>query len=75
MHPQSPDEPLPRRRLTFNDPKDEKGPAREEEGCLTEPSTGDIEMWLEFQAGQLGTPAWWEELGAILGIKDLCKFA
>ena len=28
-----------------------------------------------FQAGQLGTPAWWEELGAILGIKDPWKFA
>ena len=32
-------------------------------------------MWLEFQAGQLGTPAWWEELEAIPCIKDQCKFA
>ena len=35
----------------------------------------DVEMWLEFQAWQLGTPMWWEELGAIPGITDLCKFA
>ena len=42
---------------------------------MTEPSVADIEMWLEFQAQQLGTPTWWEELGAIPGIKDLHKFA
>ena len=42
---------------------------------LTEPSMDDLEMWLEFQAGQLGTPAWWEELGAVPGIEDRCKFA
>ena len=60
--------------MTFNDPKDEKGPAGEEAGCLTESSIGDIETWLEFQAWQLGTPTWWEELGAIPDIKDLCKF-
>ena len=75
MHPWSPNTPPPRRRVTFNDPEDEKDPTGEEAGCSTEPSTGDIEMWLEFQAQQLGTPAWWEELGAIPGIKDLCKFA
>ena len=61
--------------MTFNDPKDKKGPAREEAGCSTEPSIGDLDMWLEFQAGQLGTPARWEELGTIHGIKDWCKFA
>ena len=70
-----PDEPPPRRGVTFHDPKDKKGPAREEAGCLTEPSTGDLDTWLEFQAGQLGTPTWWEELGAIQDIKDQCKFA
>ena len=75
MHPQSPDEPPPRRRVTLTDPEDEKGPAREEAGCSTEPSVGDVEMWLESQAGQLGTPTWWEELGAILGIKGPQKFA
>ena len=35
----------------------------------------DLETWLEFQAGQLGTPAWWEELGAMPGITDQHKFA
>ena len=74
MHPCSPNKPPPRKRVTVNDPKDEKDPAREEEGCSMEPSIGDLEMWLEFQAGQLGTPTWWEELGAMPGIKDWCKF-
>ena len=40
-----------------------------------EPSVEDLETWLEFQAGQLGTPTWWEELGAVPGIEDWCKFA
>ena len=75
MHPQSPDKPLPRRKVTFNDPEDEKGPAGEGAGYSTEPSVGDVETWFEFQAQQLGTPTWWEELGAIPGIKDLWKFA
>ena len=74
MHPWSPNEPPSRKRVTFHDPKDEKDPAREEVGCLPETSTGDLDTWLEFQAGQLGTPTWWEELGVILGIKDQCKF-
>ena len=73
--PQFPNEPLPRKRVTFNDSEDEKGPTREGACCLTEPSVGDLDMWLEFQVGQLGTPTWWEELGAIQGIKDQCKFA
>ena len=34
----------------------------------------DLEMWLEFQVRQLGTPAWWEELGAVPGIEDRHKF-
>ena len=75
MHPQSPDEPPPRRRVTFHDPKDDKDPAKEEASCSTEPSVDDLEMWLEFQAGQLGTPVWWEELGAVPGIEDWHKFA
>ena len=61
--------------MTFNDPKVKKSPEREEANCLTEPSVTDVEMWLKFQAWQLGTPTWWEELGAIPGIKDWCKFA
>ena len=34
----------------------------------------DLEMCLEFQAGQLGTPTWWEELGAVPGIEDQRNF-
>ena len=34
----------------------------------------DLELWLDQQADQLGTPTWWEELKAIPGITDLCKF-
>ena len=75
VHPQSPDKPLPRRRVSFHDPEDKKDPIKEETSCSTEPSIDNLEMWLEFQAGQLGTPAWWEELGAMLGIEDQCKFA
>ena len=55
--------------MSFHDP------IKEEASCLTEPSVDDLETWLEFQAGQLGTPTWWEELGAMLGIEDWCKFA
>ena len=47
---------------------------KEEVSCSTEPSVDDLETWLEFQAGQLGTPAWWEELGAVPGIEDRHKF-
>ena len=32
-------------------------------------------MWLEYQAAQLGTPAWWRELEVIPGITDWHKFA
>ena len=73
--PQSPDEPLPRRRVSFHNPEDEEIPIKEEASCLVEPSTDDLEMWLEFKAGQLGTPAWLEELGAVPGIQDWHKFA
>ena len=31
--------------------------------------------WLEWQACQLSTPAWWSELTAILGVKDPQKLA
>ena len=61
--------------MSFHDPKDEKDPIKEEASCSTEPSIDNLEMWLEFQAGQLGTPAWWEELGTMLGIEDQRKFA
>ena len=45
---------------------------------MVEPSVSDVEMWLEWQAKQLGSPAWWLELKAIPGVKDpqklACKF-
>ena len=34
-----------------------------------------METWLEWQANQLGTPAWWTELQAIPGIRDPQKLA
>ena len=40
----------------------------------TELSINDLELWLEHQAEQLGTPMWWGELEAIPGITDPHKF-
>ena len=60
--------------MSFHNPENEEVPIKEEADCLTQPSTDDLEMWLEFQAGQLGTPMWWEELGAVPGIQDQHKF-
>ena len=41
----------------------------------TEPSINNLELWLEHQAEQLGTPTWWGELEAIPGVMDPHKFA
>ena len=60
--------------MSFHDPDNVKDPVKEEASNLTEPSMDDLETWLEFQAGQLGTPAQWEELAAVSGIEDRCKF-
>ena len=40
-----------------------------------EPSVSNVETWLEWQANWLGTPTWWMELQAILGIRDPWKLA
>ena len=40
----------------------------------TELSVNDLELWLEHQVEQLGTPTWWGELEVIPGIMDPCKF-
>ena len=61
--------------MTFSNPEVEKSPEGEEANCSTEPSVSDVEMWLDWQAQQLGTPTWWVELGAIPGTKYLHKFA
>ena len=47
---------------------------KEEASSLMEPSVDDLEMWLEFQAGQLGTPTWWGEFAAVPSIEDRHKF-
>ena len=60
--------------MCFHNPDNVKDPVKEEVSNSMEPSVDDLEMWLEFQAGQLGTPAWWEELAVVPGIKDRCKF-
>ena len=50
-------------------------PERDVEDYSMEPSVLDVETWLEWQAKQLGTPTWWTELKAILGIWDPQKLA
>ena len=35
----------------------------------------DLELWLDHQVDQLGTPTWWGELKAVPGMMDLCRFA
>ena len=57
--------------MTFREPVAELSLERNVEGHPAEPSVSDIETWLEWQAKQLGTPAWWPDLKAILGVKDL----
>ena len=61
--------------MSFHKPPSVKDPVKEEASSSMEPSVDDLEMWLEFQMGQLGTPTWWEELAAVPGIEDRCKFA
>ena len=63
--------PLPGRRVTFREPVAEPNSERNVEDHTVEPSVSDVEMWMEWQAKQLGTPAWWPELKAILEVKDL----
>ena len=53
--PQSPDGPPPQRRVSFHGPNNVRDPVKEEASNSTEPSVDDLEMWPEFQAGQLGT--------------------
>ena len=61
--------------MTFCELAVKLDPKGVEENYPPEPSILDIEMWLEWQACQLSTPCWWEELRAILGVKDLQKLA
>ena len=60
--------------MSFQDPPNVKYPVKEEASSSMGPSVDDLEMWLEFQVGQLGTPTWWGKLAAVPGIEDRCKF-
>ena len=74
--PHSPDynwEP-PNKRVSFHIPRG-KELVTDRGDSPTEPSINDLELWLEHQAEQLGTPTWWGELEAIPGITDPHKFA
>ena len=62
------------RRVSFRIPEGEDSTTENWEPS-TKPPIKDLELWLDQQADQLGTPTWWEELKAIPGIMDLCKFA
>ena len=62
------------RRVSFCKPRDECL-AVEGGNPSVEPSVSDLETWLEYHSTQIGTPMWWKELGAILGITDWQKFA
>ena len=61
------------RRVSFRIPEG-KDLATENREPSAKPPIKDLELWLDQQADQLGTPTWWEELKAIPGIMDLCKF-
>ena len=51
----------------------ETNPESDIENYSMEPSVSDVEMWLEWQAQQLGTPTWWTELKAIPGTRNPWK--
>ena len=66
---------LSRRRVTFRNPKVETSSKRGANDYSTKPSVSNVEIWLEWLAKQLGSPTWWMELQAILGIRDPWKLA
>ena len=73
--PRSPSGPPPRRRVTFREPEVEPNSEGGVGNYPSEPAVSDMETWLEWQAYQLSTPAWWSELTVILGVEDLQKLA
>ena len=64
----------PNRRVSFCKPGD-KCSIVEGENPSVEPSISNLEAWLEYQSTQIGTPMWWKELEAVLGITNRQKFA
>ena len=61
--------------MTFREPEVELNSEGRVEDHSLEPSVSDVETWLEWQAQQLGTPTWWSELKAILGVNNPQKLA
>ena len=53
---------LPNRRVSFHIPGG-KELVMDRGDSPTEPSINDLELWLEHQAEQVGTPTWWGEWG------------
>ena len=70
VHPISPEGSPPGRRVTFRNLEVEMSSEGGTKSYSMEPSVSDVETWLEWQANQLGNPAWWTELQAIPGIRD-----
>ena len=66
-------EPL-NRRVSFWMPEDEDSATESQEPSIELPIK-DLELWLDHQADQLGTPTWWGELKAVPGMMDLCRIA
>ena len=73
--PMSPEGPPLGRGVTIRNPEVETSYKRGTKSYSTKPSISDVETWLEWQANQLGTPAWWTKLQAVLGIRDPRKVA
>ena len=64
----------PNKKVSFQMPGDEDS-GTERRDPSAEPPIKDLELWLEYQVDQLGTPTWWGELKAIPGMADLHRFA
>ena len=64
----------PNRRVSFHMPDGEDLVTESRDPSARLPIE-DLELWLEYQADQLGTPIWWEELKAVPGVVDPCRFA
>ena len=59
--------------MSFCKPRDECL-AVEGENLPVEPSGSNLEAWLEYLFTQIGTPMWWKELEAVLGITNWQRF-
>ena len=64
----------PNKRVSFWMPEDRDLATESREPSAKLPIK-DLELWLDYQADQLGTPTWWGELKAVPGVADLHRFA